>query len=69
MNQGLVMKYFTLKPAGDDIYAAASRRALRQYAKLIETENPEMASDLVEWADREWASAVERGAFDEKNES
>jgi hypothetical protein len=29
---GLLMKYFVLKPAGDDRYAAASRKAMRAYA-------------------------------------
>ena len=64
---GLTMKYFTLKPAGDDIYAAASRRAMRQYANMIERDNPRFAADLRSWADREWEAAVKRGAFDEKS--
>ena len=48
---GLLMKYFVLKPEGDDAYAQASRKALRAYAGMIITENPDLADDLREWAD------------------
>lgn len=58
---GLIMKYFVLKPEGDDIYAQSSRRAMRAYAKLIQVENPELAKELVEWADREYEAMAERG--------
>jgi len=47
---GLLMKYFVLKPKGNDPYAKASREALLKYAEFIEGENPEMASDLRHWA-------------------
>ena len=50
---GLEMKYFVLKPKGNDEYAKASRGAMRQYARLIEQVNPELANDLREWADKE----------------
>jgi hypothetical protein len=30
------MKYFVLKPRGDNIYAQASRRAMLEYARIIE---------------------------------
>ena len=50
---GLLMKYFVLKPKGKDMYAIASRAALRAYARIIERENKQMAVDLREWADRE----------------
>lgn len=56
---GLVMKYFVLKPKGDDVYASASRGAMRQYAKLIQLENPELSVQLREWADRETNAAAE----------
>lgn len=46
---GLQMKYFVLKPAGDDPYAKASRAALREYAKSIMDENTELAIDLYDW--------------------
>lgn len=50
---GLQMKYFVLKPAGNDEYAKASRAAMRQYARMIEWVNPELANDLRKWADSE----------------
>ncbi|MDE2442009.1 MAG: hypothetical protein KGP14_13380 [Betaproteobacteria bacterium] len=53
MSNGLLMKYFVLKPAGDDAYAKASRAAMRQYARLIREENQGLHDDLVAWADRE----------------
>jgi hypothetical protein len=52
--QGLYPRYFVLKPHGDNPYAAASRRAMREYAKAIENENPQLCAELREWADREW---------------
>lgn len=58
---GLMMKYFVLKPAGTDVYAQASRRAMRSYAALIEPDNPEFAKDLREWADTEFEAALEAG--------
>ena len=51
------MKYFVLKPKGRDIYAQSSRRAMRSYAKLIQSKNPTLASELTMWADREFANA------------
>ena len=51
--KGLHMKYFILKPSGDDVYAFASRRALLAYAETIETENPELAESLREWKEAE----------------
>ena len=50
---GLKMKYFILKPKGNDAYAEASRAAMNQYARLIENENPQLASELKEWTSRE----------------
>ena len=50
---GLVMKYFVLKPHGDDQYAAASRKAMRAYASHIQSENESLCQELREWADRE----------------
>ena len=50
---GLVMKYFVLKPHGNDVYAAASRRAMRAYASHVLPENEELAKELRDWADRE----------------
>lgn len=52
-NNGLKMKYFVLKPAGDSIYHAASRKAMRAYARHIREENPALAADLEKWAQDE----------------
>lgn len=58
---GLVMKYFVLKPKGDDIYAKASRKAMRSYATMVEPENPTLAKQLRDWADDEMAEAYVAG--------
>lgn len=55
---GLQMKYFILKPKGNDPYAEASRCAMYAYAQSIEPENPELADDLMEWWGRERAAAL-----------
>ena len=47
---GLYMKYFVLKPEGTDIYAYASRMALREYAKCLDEGDPELSRGLKEWA-------------------
>ncbi len=52
-NTGLVVKYFVLKPKGDDRYAEASRKAMRAYANHIDGTNKYLASDLRDWAKRE----------------
>ena len=69
MTNGLMMKYFVLKPAGNDHHAAASRSAMRRYADCIELENPQMAVDLRAWADQESAEAYARSVAidDEKS--
>jgi hypothetical protein len=57
---GLMMKYFVLKPRGDDVFATASRAAMRAYANIILEANPTFAGELREWADREGAAAHDR---------
>ena len=57
---GLMMKYFVLKPGGDDVFATASRKAMRAYADVILEANPTLARGLREWADREGTAAHER---------
>jgi hypothetical protein len=54
---GLLMKYFVLKPAGSDIFAAASRKAMRAYAMHVMEDNPIFAQELRDWADREQIAA------------
>lgn len=56
---GLTMKYFVLKPRGDDIYAVASRKAIQTYAKVIENTNPKFAKDLYNWIGQEHINAKE----------
>jgi hypothetical protein len=54
--EGLKMKYFVLNPHSKnelDIYAEASRKAMRAYARHIKIENEELANDLIKWADAE----------------
>jgi hypothetical protein len=50
---GLEMKYFVLKPKGDDPYAAASRKAMEAYADAIKRENPRLARALISWVECE----------------
>ena len=54
---GLLMKYFVLKPRGGDIYAKASRKAMRSYATMVGQENPTLAKQLRDWADDEQVDA------------
>lgn len=49
MDSGLHMKYFVLKPKGDDAYARASRMAMSVFAKKIKEDNPKLANDLENW--------------------
>ncbi len=56
---GLEMKYFVLKPKGTDVYARASRKAMRAYARLVRSENPDLANELDEWADREMINSID----------
>ena len=60
---GLIMKYFVLKPRGDDIHAAASRAAMRTYATMIQKDNLELADQLRAWADNEQADQIAREAL------
>ena len=50
--QRLTMKYFVVKPEGRDIYAKASREAIRAYAAMIRNENERFAEELDEWVIR-----------------
>lgn len=47
--EGLLMKYFVLKPAGGDIYALASREAMRAYANVVGVDNPQFADEIRAW--------------------
>ena len=54
---GLEMKYFMLEPKGSDIYAEASRAAIRAYADVICNENSQLADELVDWTNVEEANS------------
>lgn len=51
---GLQMKYFVLKPSGDDIYAEASRQAMDLYAAIIEDCDPSLCDALRSWVGEEF---------------
>ena len=53
--EGLLMKYFVLKPKGDHLYALAARQAMLCYATYVEAVNPALALHLREWVYREAA--------------
>ncbi len=57
--RGLVMKYFVLKPRGDDEYAQASRAALAAYAGVIAPRNPKMAQEIRDWVREELRRAAQ----------
>jgi hypothetical protein len=52
---GLLMKYFVLKPASNDLFGSASRMAMLTYAEVIKEKNPEFAEDLITWVQHEQA--------------
>ena len=58
----LQMKYFVLKPAGDDAYAKASRAAMLAFADAYVAENPQMATEVADWVGREKAASEYREA-------
>jgi len=60
MQEGLVMKYFVLKPAGRDVHAGASRSAMMAYAQHVEDADILLAVNLREWAMREGMLAFEK---------
>ena len=57
MKDGLLMKYFVLKPAGDSWHAEASRAAMRAYAEHVKGVKPILAANLLQWVENEEAEA------------
>lgn len=53
----LEMKYFVLKPKGDDAYARASRYAMWAYAERIRSDDAELADSLENWV----RTSIEKG--------
>jgi len=52
-SEGLQLKYFVLKPRGNNIYAKASREAMLRYAEVIHNINPTFANDIKKWVKHE----------------
>ena len=61
---GLVMKYFVLKPKGDNKFAEASREAMKKYAEVIEETNLQLGVELRNWAGQEQLN-VDKNKLDE----
>lgn len=62
MSEGLVMKYFMLKPKAkskDDLHAYASQMAMLRYAEAIRGLDPGLADELVTWAITETTKQAE----------
>lgn len=57
MSDGLLMKYFVLKPRGNDEYARASRAAMLAYAKEIEATDQQLSRQLEDWVSDAGAEA------------
>ena len=49
MSKGLLFKYFVLNPNKKNQYGEASRMAIKKYADVIRSDDPELASDLEAW--------------------
>lgn len=65
---GLEMKYFVLKPRSksfNDLYAHASREAMKAYAEIIRYSNEILANELIKWCDREYKKE-RKGIFKKK---
>ena len=69
--KGLLMKYFILKPKGNNVYAKASREAMLRYADVVNSINPILTNDLREWVKHEQdlaAKEIYRGEVNKTNE-
>ena len=53
--KGLQMKYFVLKPGGNDVFAKASRVAMIRYAGEIMDTDRGFALDIIKWVGDEEA--------------
>ena len=51
--EGLIMKYFVLKPAGNTPQSVASRQAMLLYATHIKKVDPLFAEDIYRWVQHE----------------
>lgn len=57
----LEMKYFVLRPKGNDEHAIASRVAMQAYAQWIAQTDPDLALDIIQWEENEQELAGKRG--------
>lgn len=57
----LEMKYFVLKPRGDDVFARASRAAMRVYADIVSDTDSHLAENLRNWVVTEQCNAAGLG--------
>lgn len=58
---GLLLKYFVLKPRSKkagDVFAIASRAALKRYADVVQKADPELATEIRQWVEAEGMRAV-----------
>lgn len=53
------MKYFVLKPKGQDVMARASRAAMLAYADEVNNTDQKLAEDLRNWATYEKMKAAD----------
>ena len=56
---GLKLKYFVVRPEGNDTHARASRAALRTYSAVILKENEQLSKDIEIWVTKEEQIAKE----------
>ncbi len=57
---GLLMRYFVLKPGATGWHGRACREAMRAYADVCSADMPQLAKELVDWADAEAARLGEK---------
>lgn len=68
MSEGLMMKYFVLKPKGTNVHAQASRKAMRVYANYMMAHGEErFGQELRDWADKEWSAAIDAGMLEDRD--
>lgn len=54
MMDGLLRKYFVLRPRGPDWHGLASRRAMLTYARVVKAQGmPQLAKDIRDWVAEE----------------
>lgn len=54
---GLLLKYFVLRPKGIDAHAQASREAMLAYSNRMSYSNPLLAGEIASWVKKEQSEA------------